>query len=159
MYCYVINKSWTCGSLPNNKAINVVFITFWNYWLIVWMKPIVIYDDNQDDIFLLENPPFMLTQNLLRFIINWCGTKLKMISLGWCIATSVFFKAFFCNLVKKREGMKVTKGFNFFWEKMGPSWHIMKKQILNLLFLKICFDKLQKYSWNSFLFLTFAFDL
>jgi hypothetical protein len=78
------------------------------------MKPIVIYDDNQDDIFYWRTPPFMITQNLLKFIINWCGKRLKMVSLGWCIATSVFLLAIFCNLMKKREGVKVTKGFFFF---------------------------------------------
>lgn len=36
----------------------MVFIIFENYWLTMSIKPIVIYDGNQDDIFLLENPTF-----------------------------------------------------------------------------------------------------
>jgi hypothetical protein len=67
-----------------------------------------------------------------------------MVSLGWCIATSIFLLAIFYNLMKKREGVKVTKGFYFFWEKMGPSRHIMKKKILNSLYLKNMFWQVAK---------------
>jgi hypothetical protein len=103
------------------------------------MKPIVIYDDNQNDIFLLENLAFHAHTKPIEIHHQLVWNKIEKVSLGWCIATSVFLLTNFCNLVKKKEGLKITKGFHFFGEKMGLSRHIMKKKFLNSLYLRNMF--------------------
>jgi radical SAM superfamily enzyme len=60
-----------------------------------------------------------------------------MVSLGWYIAINVLFLTIFCNLVKKKEGVKVTKGFHLFLRKNGPmSPHYEEKNLKFVVFKK-----------------------
>jgi hypothetical protein len=44
-----------------------------------YMKPIIIYNNNQSYISLSNNPTFIAYEKHMRFIIIWCEIKMKII--------------------------------------------------------------------------------
>jgi hypothetical protein len=117
------------------------------------IKPIVIYDDNQDDIFLLENPTFHAHTKPIEIHHQLVWNKIEngFIRLVYC---NYWFS--FSNVLQpheKKGRCENYKGFYFFLRKNGPKLpHYEEK---NLKF--VVFKKYVSTSWKIIVGILFFF--